>query len=189
MFGGASICQTIGSLPLRRCVAAGSTTRALVTIPYDNYTKYGMTSVAVPYSVPAAYTPALNVDTPSTLNIDPRRTGVKPLGSYWSSSPEQIDVASGNLNLSLPVGTAQGRGDWTVPLSLSYSSQNWKQDSAGVQMLAQDVGYGLGWRLMAGSITPYWNSQTLQIDHYLYIDSTGAEYRLYQMAGSTTIWT
>ena len=156
-------------------------------VPQTNYT-YAVAALSF-HGVAGAASPALSVDTPSTNNIDPRRTGVKPLGSYWGSSPEQIDVASGNLNLSLPVVTAQGRGGWTVPLSLSYNSQNWKQDSAGVQMLAQDVGYGLGWRLMAGSITPYWNSQTLQIDHYLYIDSTGAEYRLYQMAGSTTIWT
>jgi len=44
--------------------------------------------------------------------------------------------------------------------------------------------------MMAGSLTPYWNAQTLLIDHYLYIDSTGAEYRLYPIPGGpTNIWT
>jgi hypothetical protein len=56
---------------------------------------------------------------------------------------------------------------WARLISISYNSQNWKRDSSGVQMLSRDVGYGQGWRMMAGSVTPYWNTQTLTIDHYL----------------------
>src|SRR6266568_2366403 len=61
--------------------------------------------------------------------------------------------------------------------NLSYNSQNWRQDPGGTWQLGRDVGYGYGWKLQAGSLTPvyrdYWT-----LDHYLFIDSTGAEYIL-----------
>jgi RHS repeat-associated protein len=156
--------------------------------PSTSYT-YAVTPMSF-HGVAAAWSTAITVETPSTSSIDPRRTGVKPLGAYWGASPEQIDVESGNLNLTVPIIQAQGRGGWTVPLSLSYNSQNWKQDAAGVEMSSIDVGYGQGWKMMAGSLTPYWNSQMLTIDHYLYIDSTGAEYRLYPIPGGpSNVWT
>jgi hypothetical protein len=69
------------------------------------------------------------------------------------------------------------RGGWSVQFVLSYNSQMWRQDSGGTWLLGQDVGYGLGWKLQAGSITPIWTN-TSQIDHYLYTDATGAEYSL-----------
>ena len=40
-----------------------------------------------------------------------------------------------------------------------------------------DRGYGQGWRLQAGSLTPSWMN-TWGIHHYTFIDATGAEYRL-----------
>lgn len=44
--------------------------------------------------------------------------------------------------------------------------------------LGQDIGYGYGWNLQLGSLTPYYNvAGYSSIDHYLYIDGTGAEYR------------
>ena len=42
---------------------------------------------------------------------------------------------------------------------------------------AGDVGFGYGWRLLAGSITPYMYGY-FGIYHYVFTDSTGAEYRL-----------
>lgn len=118
--------------------------------------------------------------------MDPRRTGVRALGSYWGAAGEQIDTVSGNLNFSLPVIHAQARGGWSVTFRLSYNSQMWRQDSAGTWFFGQDVGYGLGWILQAGSIMPVWTN-TNQIDHYLYIDSTGAEYSLSVNTGG--VWT
>lgn len=87
--------------------------------------------------------------------IDPRRTGIKPLGSYWGGGGEQIDTMSGNMNYALPLLTAQMRGGGTVPFGLSYNSQNWRQDGGGNWKLAADVGYGFGWSAKIGSITPY----------------------------------
>ena len=48
------------------------------------------------------------------------------------------------------------------------------------------MGYGFGWRLMAGSITPYWSNYST-IHHYGYTDSAGAEYRL--GVNTNGIWT
>jgi hypothetical protein len=47
------------------------------------------------------------------------------------------------------------------------------------------LGEGLGWKLQAGSIRPVWLNGS--IDHYVYSDSTGAEYRLDQNNGG--VWT
>jgi hypothetical protein len=62
----------------------------------------------------------------------------------------------------------------------------WRQDSGAETLLGQDVGYGLGWKLQAGSITPIWNG-TSNIDHYLFTDSSGAEYSLSVNNGN--VWT
>src|SRR5207253_9703304 len=56
---------------------------------------------------------------------------------------------------------------------------------SGTSLLGKDVGYGLGWKLMAGAITPIWS--TSQLDYYLFTDSSGAEYRLDQNNGG--VWT
>ena len=147
-------------------------------VPNTGYS-YGFAPISF-HGVIGAYSSAIPVTTPSPLNVDPVRVGVKPLGSYWGSAPESIDMASGNLNLTIPLLRPQGRGGWSVPIALTYNSQLWKSDSSGLQNLGQDVGYGYGWKLLAGSLTPFWNRAALVIDHYLYVDATGGQYRLYQ---------
>ncbi len=53
--------------------------------------------------------------------------------------------------------------------------------------LGEDVGYGYGWKLQFGSLTPYWNGGYYgSIDQYLFVDSTGAEYHLNNH--SNNIW-
>jgi len=118
--------------------------------------------------------------------LDPRRVGVRALGSYWGGGGENIDTLSGNLNLTIPLLNPVGRNGVGVPIQLSYNSQIWRQDSSGVTLLGQDTGFGLGWKLQAGSITPIVNADT-SINHYLYTDSTGAEYSLSVNTG--TVWT
>jgi RHS repeat-associated protein len=117
--------------------------------------------------------------------LDPRRTGVRTYGSYWGAAGEQIDTTSGNLNFSLPLLKMMGRGGFGVTARLSYDSQMWRNDSAGDWLLGYDVGYGLGWRLQVGSLIPVWG--TSAIDHYLFVDSTGAEYSLSVNNGG--VWT
>ncbi len=72
---------------------------------------------------------------------------------------------------------AVGRGGWGVGFALSYNSQLWRQDGGTTWEMGRDLGYGYGWRMMAGSITPYWSGY-YTLDHYIYTDSTGAEYVL-----------
>jgi len=69
---------------------------------------------------------------------------------------------------------------------LSYNSQMWRQEGGASWKLGQDVGYGLGWRLQAGSIFPVWYNGSLL--YCIFADATGAEYRLEQ-AGSSTLYT
>jgi hypothetical protein len=128
----------------------------------------------------------INITTPPAGAIDPREVGVRPTGTYWGSGGEQIDMRSGNLNFTIPMLKALSRGGGGVGFNLSYNSQNWRQDPGGTWQLGRDVGYGYGWRLQAGSLTPvyhdYWT-----LDHYLFIDSTGAEYRL--DVNTNGVWT
>jgi hypothetical protein len=63
--------------------------------------------------------------------LDPRRVGVRALGSYWGGAGEQIDTASGNVNFSLPLLKVQSRGGWGATFMLSYNSQMWRKDPNG----------------------------------------------------------
>ncbi len=129
------------------------------------------------------------VTTPPAGNIDPRRYGVRSTGSYWGDKGEQIDTLSGNVNYTVPMFSANNRGGRTFNFALSYNSQMWRTDSGGTWMLGQDVGYGMGWKLQAGSLTPYYQGQSWSnLDHYVFTDSTGAEYKLYD-PNHTGVWT
>lgn len=119
----------------------------------------------------------IDVTTPETGAVDPRRVGVRPTGSYWGATGEQIDLLSSNLNYSLPLLKTMGRGDWGVNFQLSYNSQIWRGDAAGTWKLGRDVGYGFGWKLLAGALVSYWSDYST-LHHWTFIDSTGAEYRL-----------
>jgi hypothetical protein len=120
---------------------------------------------------------AVPVTTPPAAAVDPRRPGVRPSGSYWGTSGEQIDLQSGNLNFTLPLLRPQGRGGTGVTVALNYNSQNWYTDGGKHWKLGRDVGYGYGWKLLIGSLTPHWATY-YTMHHYKFTDSTGAEYRL-----------
>jgi hypothetical protein len=88
-------------------------------------------------------------------------------------------MRSGNLNFTIPLIKAMSRGGGGTTFNLSYNSQNWRQDPGGEWQLGRDIGYGYGWRLSAGSITPIYDS-IWGLDHYEFTDSTGALCRLDQ---------
>jgi hypothetical protein len=77
-----------------------------------------------------------------------------------------------------PENRRRGRNGWSVPVGLTYNSQNWRQDSGVNWQLGYDVGYGFGWKMLIGSITPYYVNFWSGVDHYVYTDGTGAEYQL-----------
>ena len=124
---------------------------------------------------------------PPSSTFDPRRVGIMALGAYWGAAGEQIDTLSGNLNFTLPLVKAMGRNGWSANFGLSYNSQLWRQDLAATWKLGRDVGYGFGWRFQAGSLTPYWQDPWT-IHHYLFVDSTGAEYRLGVHSPDGQVW-
>ena len=80
--------------------------------------------------------------------------------------------------MTLPLVKAQGRAGFGATFALSYNSQMW---SATTGKLANDVGYGYGWKLQAGSVRPVAGGG------YIYTDATGAEYNLSQQPDGT--WT
>jgi chitodextrinase len=121
-------------------VAPGSTYTYQIWVVDQHYNWAGPTSANLT-AAPAGAT-------------EPRRIGVRPDGAYWGAAGEQIDLRSGNLNYTVPLLKALARSGWSATLSLSYNSQMWRNDAGGTWKLGRDVGYGLGWRLMAGSITP-----------------------------------
>lgn len=128
----------------------------------------------------------LAVTTPAAGTRDPRRIGLRPEGTYWGGAGEQIDMQSGNVNLTLPLVSATTRAGLKVNLALNYNSQLWRKDGSTVWAFGRDVGYGFGWRMMAGSITPVYRDWG-DVAHYVYTDSTGAEYRLTVNTGG--VWT
>jgi len=153
-------------------------------------TEYSYTFQVLDYFFNAV-TMTVNITTPVTPGatptpIDGQRIGVRSTGAYWGASLEQIDVLSGNINYTIPLLTAQARTGWSVPFNLTNNSQNWRLDSGGTWNLGEDVGYGYGWKLLAGSLTPIWADQHT-LSYYSYVDSSGAQYRLDQNNGG--IWT
>jgi hypothetical protein len=104
-----------------------------------------------------------------------RRTGIRPNGTYWGGSFERIDVLSGNLNYTLPLIIAGGRGV-NVNILCSYNSQLWERDNPKVLSYGIDTGYGYGWRIQLGSIIPQYSSG--KIAGYLFINETCAEFPL-----------
>ena len=149
------------------------------------HTTYVYTLKVVDYHGNSAST-NFNVTTPiltsgpfPSATPEGRRVGVRATGAYWGAGGENIDVMSGNLNFTLPLVSAKARNGWGVGFNLNYNSQNWRNDSGGNWKYGRDVGYGWGWRLMAGSITPVF-SDPYTVSYYLFTDSTGAEYRLDQ---------
>lgn len=108
---------------------------------------------------------------------DSRRVGVHSLAPQWGAMGESIDTRSMNLNYMVPLLKPVGRNGVSAPVALSYNSQNWRRDGSTTYKLGADVGYGFGWRLMAGSLTPIYSSPTTFL-HYLFTDASGAEYKL-----------
>src|SRR5689334_15508523 len=51
--------------------------------------------------------------------------GVTSVGSYTSTELGTVNLSNGGLNLNIPLGTVGGRGNVTIPLTLSYSSKVW----------------------------------------------------------------
>ena len=166
------------------------TPNTFYTYTITTYDQHLNASTGATHGVSTPPNPA--VDTPPISGASrpmanpPARIGVRPTGAYWGAGGEQIDMLSGNLNFTLPLLKALGRGGSSVGLALNYNSQIWRQDPGGTWNTALDIGYGYGWRLMAGSIMPYWsNSYTLH--HYVFTDSTGAEYTL--GVNTNGVWT
>jgi hypothetical protein len=81
------------------------------------------------YNISAAATVVIVTSPPGA--IDPRRVGVRPTGAYWGGAGEQIDTRSGNVNFTLPLVKALGRGGWGVTFSLSDNSQLGARTPAG----------------------------------------------------------
>ena len=128
----------------------------------------------------------ITVQTPATGDRNVRQVGVRVNGAYWGGAGEQIDMRSGNLNFTVPIVTAQSRG-LNVGFALNYNSQLWRKDSNTDVFFGRDTGFGLGWRLLAGSITPVYSGAWI-LHHFTYTDSTGAEYRLDQNLNNAGVW-
>ena len=104
-----------------------------------------------------------------------RRVGIRPNGTYWGGRSEQIDVLSGNLNYSLPMLIAGGRGA-NVGIVCSYNSQLWERDNPTTISHGTDTGVGYGWCIQFGAIIPQYVRGN--VAGYLFISDTGAEFPL-----------
>ncbi len=160
------------------------TNQSFMDASLSHSTTYTYSILAFDYDLNYA-TDTITVTTPPAGAIDPREIGVRPTGSYWGGGGEQIDMLSGNLNYTTPILKAMGRGGRSVSFNLTYNSQNWRQDPGGTWQLGQDIGYGYGWKLQAGSLLPV--NTASGIGGYSFTDATGAQYYLNQNSGG--VWT
>ncbi len=64
-----------------------------------------------------------------------------------------------------------------MTFALNHDTQSWKKEGSQVWKYGLDVGYGYGWRLLAGRVMRYF-SGTGVTSHIVFTDSTGTEYRL-----------
>ena len=121
------------------------------------------------------------VDFPATTappgSVEPRQIGVPPNVPTFGAMGANINLLSGNVNYNLPLLRAQARGGWSVGFSLNHDTQSWRKTGSQVWKYGVDIGYGFGWKLMAGSVMRYF-SGTYQTSHFIFTDSTGTEYRL-----------
>jgi hypothetical protein len=92
--------------------------------PAITYT-YTIYSFDYQFNVSPAAT--VSVKTPPAYAVDPKQIGVRSTGAYWGGGGENIDMRSGNLNFTVPIAKAMGRGSWGVPFALSFNSQLWRQ--------------------------------------------------------------
>ncbi len=144
-------------------------------------TTYSYTIETMDYHWNYAAAATFSVSTPQVGAIDARRVGVRPTGVYWGAMGELIDTRSGNLNFSLPLLGAVSRG-MGATFALNYNLQNWRKDSAGTWKLGRDVGYGFGWKLLAGAVTPFWQDYTEMKD------SNGNQILIKYLAGVQSPW-
>ncbi len=119
---------------------------------------------------------------------DGHRIGVRTTGAYWGSGGENIDVLSGNVNFTAPLITAKARGSMSIPINLNYNSQNWRKNpDTSVTKLGYDIGYGYGWRIMAGSMV-WFADGYYGISYWKFTDATGAEYKLTDYNSGSGVW-
>jgi RHS repeat-associated protein len=148
-------------------------------------TSYSYSMIATTFGAYTLSTVTASVTTPPTGSVSNNLIGVRATGSYWGGMGEQIDVRSGNLNFSYPLVTAVTRG-LSVPIALSYNSQNWREDSNGaIWNLAEATPGGFGWNLQVGSLQTYY-SNAVTVNHYEFTDASGAIYHLTQ--NNSGIW-
>jgi hypothetical protein len=78
--------------------------------------------------------------------------GVSPVGSYLSSDLGTVNLSNGSLNLSLPMGTAGGRG-FNIPITLSYSSKVWSVAHDSVYWSLKDMDVDMAYAHYAAADT------------------------------------
>ena len=153
--------------------------------PGTTYT-YQISAIDYHYNWSAATNLVVTTPPANAANYSTFQRGLRPTNSYWGGAGEQIDVYNGNLNYSVPLITAMGRGGLNATFKLVYNSQNWVVTN-GTTSFAEtmDTGYGFGWQLMLGSVMPIYNgNHTLE---YWYTDSSGGQYRL--ALNNNGVWT
>ncbi|GEM_PF-1575541 len=122
-------------------------------------------------------------------SVEPRQIGMPPNVPTFGAMGANVNLLSGNVNFNLPLLRAQARGGWSVGFALNHDTQSWRKVGSKVWKYGVDIGYGYGWKLMAGSVMRYF-SGTYQTSHFIFTDSTGTEYRLDRKVQSDgTAWT
>ena len=177
------ITRTGGGFSIENYTASfeDTTVQAGTTYTYQIY--------AIDYHHNFSSASSLTVTTPpaNASNYNTFQRGIRPTNTYWGGAGEQIDIFNGNLNYSVPLITAVGRGGLAATFKLVYNSENWVVTSGTTSFTETgDTGYGFGWQLMLGSIMPVVGASN-GIVEYWYTDASGAQYRM--TINNNGVWT
>ena len=125
---------------------------------------------------------SVTVKTPPAYAGDRKQIGCPPDRSLLGRRWREHRHAKRESELYGSYRQGNGAWKWGVPFALSFNSQLWRKDytdnppNYAVWRLGDDVGYGFGWKLQAGSIRPY-SSNAGGIAYWLYtispVPSTG----------------
>ncbi|MEJ7606920.1 MAG: hypothetical protein WKF37_11780 [Bryobacteraceae bacterium] len=110
-------------------------------------TAYQYQIASVDFNENGAFGPIFAVQTAPAGSSDPRQIGLRNSSVHWGGAGEQIDMQSGNLNLTVPLLTAQARSGLSATFALNYNTQMWRKDALpsgqAIWKYGRDMGMGL----------------------------------------------